>query len=121
MTQQYQQNEDSEQIRANIARTRREMSEKIDTIQDRLDPDNLKVQAKEAVYSAINDGADAFVGYVRDNSGGFSSSLRDAVKRNPIPAALVGLGLGWLLIDSMGNNEEQHLSRGQRRYSHPTI
>ena len=36
----------SEQIKAEIDQTRAGMSNKIDTIQDRLNPDNLKQQAQ---------------------------------------------------------------------------
>lgn len=104
----------SEEIRADIEQTRRQMGRKIDTIQDRLDPQNLKQQAQEAVYGAVNDGADAMFDYLRENSGSISTSLTNTVKRNPVPAALVGLGLGWLLLDSMGSNDRRARYDSQR-------
>lgn len=101
----------SAEIRAEIQQKRHEMSEKIDTIQDRISPQAIKEQAQDAVYSAVNDGADALVSYVRDNSGDLGTTIVDAVKRNPVPAALVGLGLGWLLIESMGGSDDRYSDR----------
>jgi len=44
--------EDAAQIRAQIEQTRSEMSETIDAIQGKLNPDNLKEQAQEMVREA---------------------------------------------------------------------
>src|SRR3954471_23622969 len=44
--------EEPEQIRAQIEDTRAEMSSTIDAIQEKLNPDNVKEQAKEAVREA---------------------------------------------------------------------
>lgn len=96
--------EQSEMIRQEIESTREDMSETIDAIQEQLHPENLKVQAQEAVRSSIQDGADAITEYVRTNQFEIGESLMDAIKRNPVPAALVGLGLGWLLVDSLSDN-----------------
>jgi ElaB/YqjD/DUF883 family membrane-anchored ribosome-binding protein len=99
------QHENSEAIRADIERTRGRMSEKIDRIQEQLSPENLKQQAQETVRGVVQDSTTALTDYVKANSNEMVSGLVDAVKHNPIPAALIGLGVGWLLIESMGQND----------------
>src|SRR6476646_7233715 len=76
-------NKSSEDIKADIENKRNEMSQKINMIQERLDPNRLKEQAQESVRSAVSDGADAVVEYVRDNIGGFGYTLVDTIKHNP--------------------------------------
>ena len=103
MTTHDRQTESSEAIRASISQTRSEMGAKIDAIQNRLDPENIKDQAQEAFYSVIEDGADALAGYVRNQAVDLGS-VSNTIKRNPLPAALVGLGLGWIVLESLSNN-----------------
>ena len=71
-----------EELRGDIERTQREMSETIHEIEYRLSPRTLINQTKESVRRA-----------------GVSTSQKfiDKVKENPIPAAMVGVGL-WLLM-----------------------
>jgi len=110
-------NRSSEDIKADIEQKRNEMSQKINMIQERLDPNRLKEQAQETVRSAVSDSADAVVEYVRDNIGGFGYTLVDTIKRNPMPAALIGIGVGWLLVKSYSNpsNDWQSTSGNYRQ------
>jgi ElaB/YqjD/DUF883 family membrane-anchored ribosome-binding protein len=75
-----------ERTRAEIERTRADMSETVDAIQERLSPENLKEQAKDRVK-------DATVGKAK----GAGNSVVETIKENPLPAALTGLGIGWIL------------------------
>jgi len=106
-------NRGSDAIKEDIERTRNNMSRKIDSIQDRLNPDNLKQQASDALRTTVTDSTDALMGYLRDNTGDLSSTLVNAVKRNPVPAALIGLGVAWLLIDSMSGSDQEEDYRGR--------
>jgi ElaB/YqjD/DUF883 family membrane-anchored ribosome-binding protein len=87
-----------EEIRSDMKQTREEMAETINEIQDRLSAENLKNQAKEMVR-------DATIGRVEEMSyranrkvRGVTANIVETVKDNPVPAALVGLGLGWLMM-----------------------
>ena len=97
-------NKSSDAIKADIEQTRSEMSQKINQIQDRLDPTRLKEQAQETVRSAVTDSTDAIVGFVRSNAGDFGYTVVDTIKRNPVPAALVGIGLGWMIFKSFSSS-----------------
>jgi hypothetical protein len=105
----------SEEIKADIERKRNEVSEKIDTIQDRLSPENLKHQAQESVQEMVKDGADKLLGYFNENVQQLPATLLDTVKRNPVPAALIGVGIGWLLLESANAKRDEHYYGGVSR------
>ena len=79
--------EDSpEVIRADIETTRVEMGGTLNELGDRLDPGRLMSQAKENVK-------DATIGRVEETARGMSEMVMETVRRNPVPAALAGIGL----------------------------
>jgi gas vesicle protein len=100
----------SDAIKADIEQTRNEMSQTINQLQERLSPTRLKEQAQETVRSAISDSTDALVHYVQGNAGAFGYTVVDTIKHNPVPAALVGIGLGWLIFKSLSSpsSDEQN-------------
>src|ERR687890_319628 len=75
--------------RAEVEQTRAEMGETIDSIQEKLEPGNLKQQATTAAR-------------------GRASELLEAIRNNPAPVALGGLALVCLLVLVRG-------LQGQRR------
>ena len=89
-----------ERTRAEIERTRADMSETVDAIQDRLSPESLKEQAKDRVKEAT-------VGKAQEAGSGIVGTIR----ANPLPAALTGIGLGWLLMSA----RQQSSARGSYR------
>ena len=79
------------EIRAEIAQTRGELSETVDAIQDRLRPSNLASQAASSVKEAALDKAHEVA----------ESEPVIYVRANPIPTAMVGIGLigaTWLAL-----------------------
>lgn len=97
----------SEAIKADIERTRNEMTEKIDTIQERLSPDNLKQQAQVMVQDIMQESADAISDFVKSNAQQAGRSLVEAIKHNPLPSAVIGLGLGWLLMNTVNSGRSE--------------
>jgi hypothetical protein len=77
------------EIRADIEETRLEMGSTLNELGDRLDPGHLIDHAKENVREAT-------IGRVEDTARGVSEMVFDTIKRNPIPAALAGVGLAML-------------------------
>lgn len=72
-----------QEIQAEIERTRREMDGTLDAIEHRLTPGQLYDQGMQ---------------YLRNNGGTeFVGNLGNQAKRNPMPVALVGIGLAWLM------------------------
>ena len=75
-----------EEILAEIEQTRHEMDSTLTAIEHRLTPGQLLDQGLDYVRSS---GANEFV-----------QNLGTQVKHNPLPIALVGIGLGWLMASS---------------------
>jgi uncharacterized protein YjbJ (UPF0337 family)/ElaB/YqjD/DUF883 family membrane-anchored ribosome-binding protein len=112
----------SNEIRADIDQTRSAVGDKIDKLQERLDPSKLKVQAQETVQEMINDTASSVTEYVRTHRDDMVTSLTDAARRNPLPTALVGLGVGWLILESISggkHNQDDERYEYERRYFAP--
>ncbi|MBX2999674.1 MAG: DUF3618 domain-containing protein [Caldilineaceae bacterium] len=93
-------------IRQNIERRRAQMSETINRIQYRLDPDRLRYEAEEAVREATIGKVEDMAYKARRKVERTQRGMIQKVKSNPIPAALIGLGLGWLMMS--GNNEDEY-------------
>jgi uncharacterized protein YjbJ (UPF0337 family)/gas vesicle protein len=112
--------DDPNEIRADIDQTRAAVGEKIDQLQARLDPSRLKQQATETVNEILNDTATSVTEYVRSHRDEMVTSVADAARRNPLPTALVGLGLGWLILESMaGSKRHDDDSQYERRNLSP--
>jgi uncharacterized protein YjbJ (UPF0337 family) len=98
------------EIRENIEQTRTQMSETIDELQERLNPSALKEQVKEQVqeqYEQIKETMrEATIGKVENMAERVGDTLSETrrgivgtIKANPIPAALVGIGLAWMWMN----------------------
>jgi ElaB/YqjD/DUF883 family membrane-anchored ribosome-binding protein len=98
--------EDTARIRSEIARTREDMSETIDAIQERLSPRNLASQAKESVKEATVGRVKQAARTVSDSASNIAETTKDtavdvaeSVRHNPWPALLIGAGAAWWVID----------------------
>ncbi|GAB3537701.1 hypothetical protein GCM10027343_01510 [Noviherbaspirillum agri] len=79
----YEDNRRPEEIESDIERTRAEVSSTIDAIQSKLTPGQMMDQA--VAYARTSLPAD------------FGANLGNAVRDNPLPVALIGVGLAWLM------------------------
>lgn len=89
---------------AEIEATREEMTGTVEAIGDRLDPKRIVDDAKETVREATVGKVEtmaAQAGETFSDAGmavqGAGSGLLETVKKNPVPAAMAALGIGWLL------------------------
>jgi Protein of unknown function (DUF3618) len=88
----------TDEIRDDIADTRARMGSTIDEIQDRLSPQNLVAQAKDAARDATIGRVQEMASDVADTARETGSTLMDTIRENPVPVALTAIGLGWLLF-----------------------
>jgi ElaB/YqjD/DUF883 family membrane-anchored ribosome-binding protein len=93
-----------------IEQTRDEMTGTVEAIGERLDPATIMTDAKETVREATvgkveamaNDVAETANEYVQEVSytaQQAGSGIIETIKQNPIPAAMAGIGLGWLVMN----------------------
>ena len=81
------------EIEREVREERAHVEQTLDAIQDRLSPGQLVDQA---------------VTYIRTSGGSdFVRNLGDSVRQNPIPIALVGVGLAWMMIASSRGNGDR--------------
>jgi ElaB/YqjD/DUF883 family membrane-anchored ribosome-binding protein len=113
--------------RAQIEQTRSELTETIDAIKEKLNPDRLVQQAKETVREATvgraqeamsqaMDTARETVGGAVDTAREAGSTVMDTIRQNPVPYAMVGIGLGWLWMES-----RRRPHNGDRGQEYPNV
>jgi ElaB/YqjD/DUF883 family membrane-anchored ribosome-binding protein len=90
------------ELERDIERTRERMSSNIDELGERLSPDNLKRQAKDAIAGKAHDVAANVGGQARDTGG----RVLDFITENPLPVAAVTLGAIWLFSMRKGGRSE---------------
>jgi ElaB/YqjD/DUF883 family membrane-anchored ribosome-binding protein len=75
---------DIREIEDSISATRVDLDRNLAAIEQQLSPDALIHQA---------------VTYLRTSPGAFFSNFGDTVKNNPVPTVLLGVSLGWLMLN----------------------
>lgn len=76
-------NRSPEQIQRDIQRTQSEIGETLEAIKRRLSPEEIMSQA---------------TAYLRAGPGEFGRNLGRTIRDNPVPVALIGVGIGWLMF-----------------------
>ena len=111
-----------EVTRIEIERTRADMSETANAIQRRLNPETLKEQAKDRLHEATEDLKDQAKDRVRDATVGAAqeagSGITETIRENPVPWALTGIGLGWLLMNARRKRAQRPRLRRRPYYDH---
>jgi ElaB/YqjD/DUF883 family membrane-anchored ribosome-binding protein len=102
-----------------IEQTREEMTTTVEAIGDRLDPANIVSDAKDAVRDATVGKVEDMTSQATDFINDATSSVQEAgggivetVRRNPVPALMVGVGIGLLWRSWTSGNG---YSNGSRR------
>jgi ElaB/YqjD/DUF883 family membrane-anchored ribosome-binding protein len=123
------------QIRSYIEKTRADLSDTIGALQDKLDPsriaeqvkDQLREKATEAYDTAKTAVRDATLGKAEKIMANVSETVTDVtgragaavtgssavqyIRENPVPFALVGIGLGMLALNTRRNEPASYSSR----------
>jgi ElaB/YqjD/DUF883 family membrane-anchored ribosome-binding protein len=112
---------ETERIKAEIEDTRAEMGQTINEIQERLSPEHLMGQVKETVREAtigkvervmdkvgekisnVTEPAMEAMGRAGETLKETGYSLTNTVRQNPIPCALIGLGIGMFVVNRIRN------------------
>jgi gas vesicle protein len=93
----------SRKIQADINRTRSNMDRTFDAIESKLTPGQLLQEAW---------------GIFKGGSGAGASKAVQIAKQHPLPAAVIGLGVGWLLLDSSRASEKlRERNRSRQSYA----
>ncbi|HZS82505.1 MAG TPA: DUF3618 domain-containing protein [Stellaceae bacterium] len=85
----YDGNKPAEEIEQDIAHTRADLSATLDALERRLAPRQL-----------LEKGVDM----LRDSMNGDLGRLGERIRANPLPLALIGAGIGWLVLSETGGS-----------------
>lgn len=97
--------DDPNAIERDMERTRAHIDRTIDEIQDRLSPGQLLDEGLRYLRSGP-----------QDYFSTFGSNLGHSIRDNPLPVALIGLGVAWL---AMGQNNGQASRASSGAYGYP--
>jgi hypothetical protein len=111
--------DDPAELRAEIRETRERMGDNLEQLGERLNPSNIKDRVKQDIRDATigkvenmaQNAADQ-LDDARQSIGEARRNVVDVVRENPIPAAMVGIGLGWIAY-----NVRQRTSQGSSPYA----
>lgn len=108
---------------AEIEQTRGEMSQTVSAIGDKLDPANIAQGAKDATIGkveqtvrSVQNAAEDFVAQPMTSMQQAGGGLIETIRSNPVPAALAGIGIGWLWMSRSGGTRNG--SRYGNRYQY---
>lgn len=87
---------DTAAIRADIRETRQRMGHTLEELSERLNPDHLREQVKHNIREATIGRAEHMARHAVGRVDETRHSIMDTIRDNPLPAAMVGVGLGWL-------------------------
>ncbi|WP_434149996.1 DUF3618 domain-containing protein [Methylocaldum gracile subsp. desertum] len=104
----YDETRSPEQIETDIERTRSQMAETLDTIQERFSPGQLLDQALNYLDEK----------QINENLRRFGTSAGTVVKENPIPMTLLGAGLAWLALSGRTKGKGGRSVSGLMKPSH---
>lgn len=91
--------DDTAHLRAEIHDTRERMSETLDQLGTRLNPNRIKAQVRDNIREATVGKVENMARHATERVNETRAGILDTVRDNPIPAAMIGLGLGWLLFN----------------------
>jgi hypothetical protein len=123
---------ETEQLREQIEETRRGMSETIDAIQERLSFQNISDQVKDQVSEQINDvvesAKDAFYAKAGDMVSSVGRGFKELGKtdlarkaqQNPTALAIIGAGVGALLISLLVDKKKSRRKTKSYNYDYDT-
>ena len=98
--------ESAAHLEREIAQTRAHIDVTLDAIQEKLSPGRL---------------LDRALSYTRENGGAFAGNLGRSVRDNPLPIALLGVGIGWLMFAGGKPRYAPGGDTGEPNYGFPAV
>ncbi|MEO7963098.1 MAG: DUF3618 domain-containing protein, partial [Gemmatimonadaceae bacterium] len=96
-------------IRAQIEDTRARMSDTLGELGDRLNPQVVKERVKESIREATVGRMEHMARKTKERLDDSSLTLMETIRENPVPAAIMAIGLGWLIVN--GRRERSQSER----------
>lgn len=108
--------DDPEEIRRQIIQTRHNMARTINQIQEQISPEALRQQAEDSLREAAAGKVEDMAQRVEYQVDNWRSNVMRTVRENPVPSAMLGIGLGWLIISGARDRNGYDEENGYERY-----
>jgi ElaB/YqjD/DUF883 family membrane-anchored ribosome-binding protein len=95
-------------LRDEIRDTRDRMSETLDQLGTRLNPNRIKAQVRENIREATVGRVENMARHASERVNETREGIMDTIRDNPIPAAMIGIGLGWMLFNGRRGGSHSH-------------
>src|SRR5215211_6635801 len=105
---------DPDAIRADIQQTRDRISNDLDEIGERLNPHHIKEDIKDGIREATIGRVEEMAQEVGDKLNDVSYGFVGAIRENPLPAAMAGIGLAWLFMSRKSGGSDQYTTGSSR-------
>lgn len=104
------------EIRADIERTRARLGATVEALGAQLNPSHLAQRAKDSLREATIGKVQHMASNTKARIGETGRGLAETIRENPIPAAMVAAGLGWLLLNRRDTNRSSRFHDGAQIY-----
>jgi hypothetical protein len=102
---------EAERLVSEIEETRSGMVETIDQIGHRLQPQTIADEAVGKIREATVGRVERVIDDAGQTAQRTGNNLMDTIRQNPVPAALAGLGIGWLAMRMRAGSSSSNGSR----------
>lgn len=99
---------EAERIVLEIEETRSDMGVTIDEIGHRLQPQTIADEARDKIREATVGRVERMVDDAGQTAQRTGNTLVETIRQNPVPAALAGIGAGWLMLRMRGQGSSSY-------------
>jgi ElaB/YqjD/DUF883 family membrane-anchored ribosome-binding protein len=104
------------EIRADIERTRARLGATVEALGAQLNPSHLAQRAKDTLREATIGKVQHMASNTKARIGETGRGIAETIRENPIPAAMVAAGLGWLLLNRRDTSQPSRFHDGAQIY-----
>ena len=98
--------DETEIIAADIRITQERLGDTVEEIGERFNPTRLKEELKSDIRDATIGKVENMAQQTADMVSDAQRSLMQSIRENPIPAVMVGLGLGWMILNASNRKKD---------------
>jgi gas vesicle protein len=113
--------DETEIIAADIRITQERLGDTVEEIGERFNPTRLKQELKSDIRDATIGKVENMAQQTADMVSDAQRSLVQSIRENPVPAVMVGIGLGWMILNASNRKKQtgsdSHYGDSQRRGS----
>jgi hypothetical protein len=99
-------NGETDELREQIRDTRSRMSDTLDQLGERLNPETVKEQVKDSIRQATVGKVSDIARQAKEQVIKMERSLVRTARDNPVPTAMIGIGLAWIILNARRRGPE---------------